>query len=192
MSFHSAAANAQSEDLVIDKGFLWRTTTSCLLIFDFFLSTTGNPSLLGSVLGGFSGIIILFATAMVVSSYVPATFKGREARPFYILLSIVGVFSIVLFAASPYAGDFAATRMEAQILSFVKDPLNSTADVSNEERQLMVKLASQKYSLARDAFIPTFRRMDYLLTKENGEKYLLVMEMSWNGIPVISLRRVDT
>lgn len=187
--FSSAGANAQSEDLVIDRGFLWHTTTSCLLIFDFFLSTTGNPSLLGSVLGGFSGIIILFATAMVVSSYVPATFKGREARPFYILLSIVGVFSIVLFVASPYATDFAATRMEVQILSFVKDPLHSKADISNEERQLMVKLESLKYDMKRDAFIPTFRRMDYLLMMENGEKYLLIMEMSWNGTPSISLHR---
>lgn len=177
---------------MIDKGFLWRTTTSCLLIFDFFLSMTGNPSLLGSVLGGFSGILILFAAAMVVSSYVPPTFKRREARPFYVLLSIVGALSIVLFVASPYASDLAATRMEEQILSFVKDPLHSTADASNEDRQLMVKLESLKYNMKRDDFIPTYRRMDYLLMLESGEKYLLTMEMGWNGTPAISVHRQDS
>ena len=176
---------------MIDKGLLWRTTTSCLLIFDFFLFSTGNPSLLGRFLGGFIWILLL-ATAMVVSSYVPATFKGREARPFYMLLSIVGAFSIVLFVASPYAGDFAATRMEEQVLSFVKDPIHSTADVSNEERQLMVKLESLKYDMKPDGYIPTFRRMDYLLMMENGEKYRLIMTMSWNGTPAISVHRVDS
>lgn len=191
MSFHSVAVNAQSEDLVTDRGFLWRTTTSCLLIFDFFLSTTGNPSLLGSVLGGFSGIIILFATAMVVSSYVPATFKGKEARPFYVLLSIVGVFSIVLFVASSYARDFAATRIDEQVHLFAKDPINNNAKVTNEARQLMVELMAKNYELRRDTFIPTVRRMDYFLTSGTEEKYRLVTTMSWDGTPVITISHVD-
>lgn len=191
MSSQRADANAQSDGSKIAKGFLWRTGVSCLLIFDIFLFSTGNPSLSYSVLGGFFWIVLL-ATAMVVSSYVPATFKGREARPFYILLSTIGVFSIVLFVASPYATDFAATRLEAQVFSFVKDPLHSKANVSNEERQLMVSLENLKYDMKRDAYIPTFRRMDYLLMTENGEKYLVIMEMSWNDTPVISVRRTDS
>ena len=190
MSSHAAAENAQSEGLNISKGFLWRTAVSCLLIFDFFLFTSGNPSLLCRFLGGFPGII-LFAVAMIVSSFVPPTFRGKEARPFQLLLSIIGAFSILLFVASPYATDFAATRMEVQILSFVKDPLHHKADVSDEERQLMVQLENLKYTLQPDGFIPTVRRMDYLLTIDNGEKYLLIMSMGWNETPVISLRRTN-
>lgn len=177
--------------LKISKGFLWRTSVSCLLIFDYFLSTTGNPSITYSVLGGWFWITLI-AAVMIVASYVPASFKGREAKPFFVLLFIAGVFSVALFVASPYATGFAAARMEAQIRSFMKDPINSKAVVSNEERQLMVKLESQKYSMERENFIPTFRSMDYLFKTETGEKYRLIMTMSWNGTPVISLRRVDT
>jgi len=177
-------------NLKISKGFLWRAVVSCLLIFDYFLGTTGNPSIAYGVIGLFW--ITLIVVAMIIVSYVPATFKGREARPFFVLLSVVGVFSALLFVASPYAKEFAAARMEAQVRSFIKDPINSKADVSNDGRQLMVKLESQKYFMERETFIPTFRRMDYLFKTETGEKYRLIMTMGWNGRPLISLRRVES
>lgn len=176
---------------MIAKGFLWRTTTNCLLIFDYFLFATGNPSLVDRFLGGFFWIVLL-AVAMIVSSYVPLSFRGREARPFYMLLSVVGTFWIVLYIASPYAADLAASRMDAQIRSFMTDPLHSKAVVSTDEQHLMMRLNGLKYDTARDAFIPTFRRMDYILTMENGEKYLLIMTISWKETPIISLRRVNT
>lgn len=97
----------------------------------------------------------------------------------------------MVFFASSYASNFAAARMEAQILFFVKDPASSTADVSSEERQLMMKLVDEKYDTKRETFIPTFRSMDYLLTMQNGDKYRLAIRMSWNETPVISLRRVN-
>jgi hypothetical protein len=34
--------------------------------------------------------------------------------------------------------------------------------------------------------------MDYLLILENGEKYRLIMTMSWNGTPAISVHHVDS
>jgi hypothetical protein len=115
---------------------------------------------------------------MIVSSYVPLTFRGKEARPFYVLLSVIGIFSIVLYIASPYTANFVATRMEAQIFSFIVDPFQSQVEISNEERQLMARLANDKYNMRRDAFLPTFRRMDYLLMMENEEKYLVISLLS--------------
>jgi hypothetical protein len=115
---------------------------------------------------------------MIVSSYVPLTFRGKEARPFYVLLSVIGIFSIVLYIASPYTANFVATRMEAQIFSFIADPFQSQVEISNEERQLMARLANDKYNMRRDAFLPTFRRMDYLLMMENEEKYLVISLLS--------------
>jgi hypothetical protein len=132
------------------------------------------------------------AVAMIVSSYVPLTFRGKEARPFYVLLSVIGIFSIVLYIASPYTANFVATRMEAQIFSFIVDPFQSQVEISNEERQLMARLANDKYNMRRDAFLPTFRRMDYLLMMENEEKYLVILRMSWIGTPIISVRRIDS
>ncbi len=175
---------------MLPEGFLWRAITTCLLILDYFLFATGNPSVSYSLLGGWFWISLL-AAVTVVSSYAPPSFRGKGARPFYWLLSIVGIFSVVVFFASSYASNFAAARMEAQILFFVKDPASSTADVSSEERQLMMKLVDEKYDTKRETFIPTFRSMDYLLTMQNGDKYRLAIRMSWNETPVISLRRVN-
>lgn len=174
----------------ISKGILWRSLLTCLLIFDYFLFTTGNPSITYSILGEWFWITLI-AAVMIVVSCVPGSFRGREAKPFFVLLSVVGVLSVVLFVASPYAREFAATRLQTEIGLFIKNPINSKADVSNEERQLMAKVESQKYLMERETFIPTFRRMDYLFKTETGEEYRLIVTMSWNGTPVISLRRVD-
>ena len=176
---------------IFPAGFLWRAITTCLLILDYFLFSTGNPSVLGRSLGGFSWLT-LFAIAMAVSSYAPPSFRGNEAKPFYWLLSLVGVLSVALFFSSSYARGYAAANMEAQILSFMKSPEKSSVDVSHEERQLMINLARQKYDKERGAFIPTFREMDYYLKTETGEQYLVRIRMSWDGTPQISLRRVDS
>ena len=177
--------------LRISRGFLWRTSASCLLIFDYFLFSTGNPSITYSILGGWFWITLI-AAVMIIASYVPSSFRGKEARPFLVLLFIVGVFSVLLLVASSYAREFADVRLEAEISSFVKDPNSSKADVSNEGRQLMVEIRNQRYSMVRETFITTFRRMDYLFKTETGTKYRLIMMMSWNGTPQISFRRVES
>ena len=173
----------------ISKAFLWRAVVTCLLILDYFLGTTGNPSISYGIIGFFWATLLV--AIMIIASYVPASFKGREARPFFVLISMVGIFSLLLLVAAPYAKGFAAARMEAQVRSFIKDPIHNQANVSGDGRHLMVKLKTQKYSLERQAFIPTFRRMDYLLTTETGDKHLLIVTMRWNCAPEISLRRVD-
>lgn len=173
------------------RGFLWRTLVSCLLIFDYFLFTTGNPSITYSILGGWFWLTLI-TVVMVVTSCVPASFKGGETKPFYVLLGVVGGLSSVLIIASPYAREFAVTSLQAEIDLFVKNTINSKADASKAERQLMVKVKSQKYVMDREAFIPTSRRMDYIFRTDAGEKYRLIMVISWNGTPIISLRRVDT
>lgn len=173
----------------ISKAFLWRAVATCLLILDYFLGTTGNPSISHGIIGFFW--ITLLVAIMIIASYVPASFKGREARPFRFLVSMAGIFSLLLLAASPYAKGFAAARMEAQVRSFIKDPIHNKANVSDDGRHLMVKLKTQKHSMKRQAFIPTVRRMDYLITTETGDKYLLIMTMRWSCEPTISLRRVD-
>lgn len=169
------------------KRFLWRVLVTCFLVFDFFLFTTGNASLTG-VIGWFW--IPPIATVMIIASSAPG--EGETWSPFILHLFTVGILSVALFAISPHAEEFAAARLESEIGSFVKDPINSKAEVSNEERQLMVKIESQKYSMKRETFIPTFRRMDYLFKVETGEKYRLIMTMSWNGTSQISFRRVES
>lgn|SRR2546426_264384 len=174
------------------RSFLWPTVASCLLILDYALFTTGNPSLTYSVLGGWF-LIPLLAVVVITASYSYSTVARRQDKRNLIMhFAILGVFSVVLFIASPYAGVFASDRLQAELNEFVKDPARMKAAVSDDMRRLMMELNKQKYSMERETFIPTFRRMDYLLKAETGAKYRLIMTMSWNGIPEISLRRVDS
>lgn len=171
---------------------LWPTVASCALILDYVLFTTGNPSITYSVLGGW--FLIPLIAAVLVSVFY-AFRVGRESngrRSLILHLAIVGALSIALFVASPYAREFAQDRLQAQLVEFVKDPSQAKAIVSDDARRLMAELNKQKQSMERETFIPTFRRMDYLFKVEGGTKYRLIMRMSWNGTPEISLRRVDS
>ncbi len=171
----------------VRKGFWWRILVSCFLAFDYFLFATGNPSITGHI-GLFW--IPLIAIAMITASSAPG--EGETWSPFILHLSIIGIVSVVLLATSPYAQELAASRLEAEIRSFVKDPANSKADVLNEQRQLMAKVKNQKYSMERETFIPTFRRMDYLFKVESGEKYRLIVTIGWSGKTEIWFDRVES
>lgn len=172
--------------------FLLPTVASCALILDYALFTTGNPSLTYSLLAGWF-LIPLICAVLVTVFYVYKIGPKPEGRRSVILhLTIVGVFSFALFVASPYARERAQNRLQAQLAEFVTDPGQAKAAVSDDARRLMAELNKQKYSMERETFIPTFRRLDYLLRVETGTKYRLIMRMSWNGTPEISLRRVDS
>ena len=176
---------------LLNKEFLWRTAATALLVFDYFLFSTGNPSITYSFLGGWFGVTLL-AAFIIAASYGAKTFAGRETkRGFLLYILFIIALSLALFVASPYAGRVAGARLQAKADSFVKDPTNYKAEVSSEERQLMVELKKQKFTVQRAAFVPTFQRADYLFRTEQGATYLLVMETKWNGTPVISLRRTQ-
>jgi hypothetical protein len=175
----------------IRKGFLWHTLAGGLLILDYFLFVTGNPSITYSLFGGWFWVPLFFAVVVTLCYAYGVAREQVNKRHFALHVFAVGVFSLSLIPASPYARQFARARLQEEIGSFVKDPSNSRADVSSEERQLMIEIGQQKHTAQFEAFIPTFRRMDYLFVKtKTGEKYRLIMTMSWSGKPVISLRRV--
>ncbi len=174
---------------LINRRFLWHTSAAGLVIFDYFLFSTGNPSITYSFLGGWFGIT-LFVALGVTASYASKTILiGAEKLHFALYISSLIVLSLGLLAASPYASRLANLHMQHEVGSFVEDPINSKAEVSNNERQLMIEIKKKGFTIQRDSFIPTFRRIDYLFRTKEGETYLLVMEMRWNGTPVISLLR---
>ena len=177
---------------LINKRFLWRTSATGLLVFDYFLFSTGNPSVTYSFLGGWFEVTLLGAF-IVTASYGYESLIGREnKRPFLLHILFLAALSLALFEASPHARQLAIVRLQAKADSFIKDPISYTADVSSEGRQLMVEIEKQKFSVQRSAFIPTFQRTDYLLRTEQGATYLLVLETRWNGTPVISLRLMQS
>lgn len=178
--------------VALNKPLLGRTSLSCWLIFDYFLFSVGLPSFTYSCLGGWFVIPLLAAAISFVSCWYAAESERLARRSLVLHSCAVVSLAVGLFAASPDAREFAIVRLDAEIDSFVKDPTSSGASASTEARRLMVEIGKHPYSMEREAFIPTFRRMDYLLGADTGEKYRLIMTMSWNGTPVISLRRVDS
>jgi hypothetical protein len=178
--------------MTMNRAFVWRTASVCLLIFDYFLFVTGNPSITYSVLGGWFEIPLVTAVIIVTFYAYHLLKERREKRLLVTHVLTVGLFSAALLTVNSYARDNARDRFETEIASFVRDPANAKVVASDEARALMAKIATQKYSEEREAFIPTFRRMDYLFKTEVGEKYRLVMTMGWNGAPEISFRSVDS
>lgn len=177
---------------LISKKFLWPTSASGLLIFDYFLFATGNPSITYSFLGGWFVIPLLLA-AIVTGSYGYGMASGKvSSRQFVLHVIAVGILSLALFVISPYARELAKTRLQSMVVSFVEDPINTTGDVTKDERQLMLEIRKQQYTMQYETFIPTFRRMDYrFVNAKTGEKYRLIMTMGWRGTPAFSLRRVE-
>ena len=176
---------------LINKRFLWRTSATGLLVFDYFLFSTGNPSVTYSFLGGWFGVTLLGAFVVTASYGYESFTRGENKRLLFLHILLLTMFSLALYVASPYARLVASARLQDKADSFIRDPISCKADVSSGERQLMVEIEKQKFTVQRSAFIPTFQRTDYLLRTEQGATYQLVMETQWNGTPVISLRRTQ-
>lgn len=164
----------------------WSTAISCIFLLDYFLFSTGNPSLSYSVFAGWFEIGLIAVIAITVwCGYYALKTSNRKYFVFYILG--IASFSATLLMMSSQAREFAATGIEAQLISFMQDPVNNNVDASAQTRKLMADISRHKYSAERESFIPTFRRMDYLLKVDTGEKYSLILTASWMGMPQVWL-----
>lgn len=173
------------------KGFAWRTGLAIALLLDYFLFSTGNPSVTYCLLGGWFEIV-LGALLVLTIEYTFKALKGREPKQhFFAFLGAVVASGVILMATSGLARDFAASSMEERVLQFMRDPVGAEAESSQQEKALAASIGKRKYLLHRETFIPTFRRIDYLLVLDDGEKYRLVMTMSWRGISEVSIRKVS-
>jgi len=172
--------------------FSWRTTVVILIIVDYFLFSTGNPSLTYSILGGWF-IVPLVVAIIITASYGFRSYKRQENRQLFVLhlLGLVAV-SALLFWFSGEARQFAAAKVEVDILAFVDDPTIREVDAAEQARALMAEIKKHRHSMERETFIPTFRRMDYLFKSDDGKKYRLILVKEWNGVPSISLLPTDS
>ncbi len=176
---------------MLNKGFLWRTTAVGLLIFDYFLFSTGNLSVTYSFLGGWYWVTLLVAQTFVAYC-VYEYLIGRVNKRLYLFhLLFLITLCLALVVASPYARQFASIRQQAKVDSFIQDPINYKADVSSGDRQLMVEIKKQKYTVQSTDFIPPSRMTYNLFRTEQGAIYRLVLDMPRYGPPEIYLYRVS-
>lgn len=166
--------------------FLWCTGISCISILDYFLFSTGNPSLSYSIFAGWFEIDLVAVIAATVL-YGYGALKTNKRKSFVLYLLGIVSFSIILLIISPQAKEFAAASVEAHVVSFMDDPVRSKVGASDQTRKLMLDISRRKYTAERESFIPTFRRMDYLLKVETGEIYNLILTVNWKGTSEIWL-----
>ncbi len=167
--------------------FGWRTVASVLLIVDYFLFSTGNPSLTYSVLGGWF-IIPLFATAIIFAEYGSRAYGTKENRRLFLsYFIVVAATSVTLLLFSGEARQHVIANLESEVMAFVNDPATPKVEVSDKTRALMADIKKHPYSMRRDAFIPMFRRVDYVFKTETGQQFVLILIVKWNGVSTITL-----
>jgi len=172
------------------RSFGQYTGISCLLVFDYFLFSTGNPSATYSLLGGWFEVTLI-GVVVVPAIYGFAVLDDMKTRKLFIYhVTLICLFGAVLFGVSADARNFAETRMRDQIVAFEANPASNTVVASDESRRLMAQIAAGKYEMQPEGFIPTFRRDDFLLRTNTGNRYRLIATMSWKGTPQISVREL--
>src|SRR5271165_6219855 len=162
-----------SMTFLMDKRFLWRTIVVSLLMIDIFLLATGNPSITYSFLGGLLiAPLLMIIMVAIMGSYGYEALGGR-ANKWHFVLHVLFIAALVfgLSKARPYAERRASARIQAEVDAFVRNPMTSTADVSSEDRQLMLTISRQNFTMQRDTFIPTFRRASFLFRIDQAKTY---------------------
>ena len=169
------------------SGFIWRTVLTVLIAVDYFLFVTGNPSVTYSLLGGWF-IAPLLLGLIIGVSYAIAQWRAVPGRRFVLAyVFIVAITAGTLFAFSREARDHASDSLGKYAAEVVQDPGTKTVRASQATRGLLVEIRKYPYTLQRDAFIPTFRRIDYQVRSERLGQFTLSLTMSWNGVPDVSV-----
>jgi hypothetical protein len=165
----------------------WRTVVTIVLIMDYFLFATGNPSLTYSAFGGWFLIPLVVATVIAGMYAVAAVGNPAKRRGFVVYLGTVAAVSAMLFAISGAAHRHAETVLVAYASDFAHDPSTSTVRANAATRALMAEIARGPHTLREDGFIPTFRRGDFNITTGPDRKYTMILVMSWDGTPCITI-----
>jgi hypothetical protein len=171
-------------------GTFWRPLSAALLLIDFFSYSTGNPSIAFSLLRGW--FIVEVIAFVVLSGYALSRLrKGKKERAPVVgfLLTVIAV-SALLLVFSEKATEHGAARMAKEVSEFIEDPKSDVYQIDGKERALAQEVLSRGCSLIRESFIPTFKRIDYLFTCPDTQKYRLVLTKRWNGDRLVSFRMV--
>jgi hypothetical protein len=174
----------------ISTGAFLRPLFAAALLIDFFLYSTGNPSIAYSILRGWF-LVDVFAFFGLSAYALSRLRKGKEERaPFAGFLFSVVVVTALLLLVSERATEIGAAGMENEVVTFLRDPRSEKFRIDPQERTLAQDVLTRRCEHTRESFIPTFRRIDYLFTCPDRQKYRLVLSKRWNGELIVSFRMV--
>lgn len=167
------------------------TGTSCLLVLDYFLFSTGNPSATYSALGGWFEVVLAGAIA-VTALYGFAALRNQRTRKLFLShIGVVLLFCIVLFIISDVARNFAERQIQHQAAAFISNPRSTNVEASDEVRRVLAQIDEGKFTVQFDGFIPTFRRVDFGVLTAVGKEYKLVGIIDWKGTLRVSLLQMS-
>ena len=170
------------------KGWALRTLLGVAIMLDYFLFTTGNPSLTYSLLGGWFEIPLVILIVLCVTYAITVLKKKQQNSLLGLYFGVLVIVSVALVAMSGLARRHAEARMDEIAAHALKDP-GGTEVSSASSKQIATEITAHNFSLEREAFIPTFRRADYSVHVEGVGQYQLVLTLDWRGVPEVFLSR---
>lgn len=164
---------------------------TCFFIFDYFLFSTGNPSITYSLLGGWFEVALagIFITPVWYFFMIGGNKKVRKLIGLHVFISCF--FGLILFSISAAARNFAEKNIRNQVYKFTENPVSAVVVASGESRRLMAQIAENGYVIQPEGFIPVFRRDDFLLHAQTGKRYRLIAVMDWKDMAHISMRELS-
>ena len=119
-------------------------------------------------------------------------YSEKESRtpPFVAFICSVEVATALLLLASDRATEIGAASMDNEVVNFLQDPQSERFQTEPQERTLAQDVLIRRCEHARESFIPTFRRIDYLFTCSDRQKYRMVLSKPSIGKPIVSFRMV--
>ena len=145
-----------------------------LLITDYFLYVTGNYSLIYGLLGGWF-IINSIALIIIFSYTIKRSFKTGHQWFSAIYIIVVLLFSVSLYNVSDIARGHAKEYMSEVVSEILNSGLDDSMDFTDETEKHFKEISGVQYELAFETFIPTRRRIDYLLKVGDKKKFRLIV-----------------
>lgn len=174
----------------ISTGAVLRPLFAVALLVDFFFYSTGNPSIAYSILQGWF-LVEVFAFFGLSAYALSRLRKGKAERsPFVAFICSVVVATALLLLASDRATEIGAASMDNEVVNFLQDPQSERFQTEPQERTLAQDVLIRRCEHARESFIPTFRRIDYVFTCSDRQKYRMVLSKPSIGKPIVSFRMV--
>ena len=162
------------------KKLLLLLVVTLLLIIDYFLYVTGNYSLIYGVLGGWFVInAVVLITLFIYTIVVSFKMENRSFIATYV--TVVLLFSVILYSLSDAARNHAKEAMHETVSEVLVSGLDNKMQFTNETENNFKKLSGSEYEFVFETFIPTKRRIDYLVHVNDGRKFRLIVIKRWDN-----------
>jgi hypothetical protein len=146
-----------------------------LLVVDGFLYSTGNPSAMFHLLGGWHFLYIVLVVGLFVRIKV-ATNSWALVSASMLLVIVCGS---ALYILTEKARLRAITKLDDLACAVVGRQNISDVEIEIHPKGALDTTQCPKSIKGRENFIPTFRRADYIVKGKEHRYYRLIVQIDW-------------